>query len=105
MKTILVVDDEFIIANMLRTVLEGEGYRVVMAANGQEGLESLAATPVDLVICDVMMPVLDGVELCHELKSSPTYRAIPIVLMSAVGRWLMRENCPYDGFLGKPFDL
>ena len=105
MKTILVVDDELVIANMLRTVLEAEGYRVVMAGNGQEGLESVARNQVDLVLCDLMMPVLDGAELCYALKSTPTHQAIPIVLMSAIGMLLIPDGCPYDGFLGKPFNL
>ena len=105
MKTVLVVDDELAIADMLRVVLEGEGYQVVTASNGQAALASLATTRPDLVLCDLMMPLLDGQELCRAMKSDPQYQAVPIVLMSAVGDSLISPDTPYDQFIGKPFDI
>jgi CheY-like chemotaxis protein len=105
MKTVLVVDDELAIAEMLRAVLEGEGYCVVIASNGEAALASLATTRPDLVLCDVMMPVLDGGDFCRAVKSDPSYQAIPIVLMSAVGETSLRDDLHYDGFVEKPFDL
>jgi CheY-like chemotaxis protein len=105
MKTVLVVDDELAIADMLCVVLEGEGYRVVTASNGQVALASLTMTRPDMVLCDLMMPLLDGQELCRAMKSDPQYQAIPIILMSAVGDSLISAATQHDGFIGKPFDI
>jgi CheY-like chemotaxis protein len=105
MKTILVVDDELVIAEMLRTVLEDEGYRVVTAANGRAGLAALASSIPDLVLTDLMMPILDGQELARTMKASTTYAMIPIVAMSAVGQHPARDKSLFQGFLSKPFNL
>lgn len=105
MKTILVIDDELAIAEMLHAILEGEGYAVAIAANGQEALEHLASAPAELILSDLMMPILDGRNLARALKADPAYRAIPIVLMSAVGESLVGSGVDYQGFLKKPFHL
>jgi CheY-like chemotaxis protein len=69
--TALIVEDEFVIADLLEMALTDEGYRVVTAANGRQGLERLAeGPPPDLVISDFMMPVLDGAGLVQAMRQS-----------------------------------
>lgn len=105
MTTILVVDDEASIVQLLSMLLEEEGYRVVTAHNGQEGLEHLATAQPALVLCDVMMPVLDGRELCRKMGSDPRYRSIPIILMTAVSKAFNASDCNCAALLTKPFEL
>ena len=105
MTTVLVVDDESSIVEVLTTLLEDEGYHVVTARNGAEGLASLAASQPEVVLCDVMMPVLDGRQMCERMQANPLYRSIPIVLMSAVNAATKLAGCNYAGLLAKPFDL
>jgi CheY-like chemotaxis protein len=104
MPTILVVDDEIIILEMLQDVLEEEGYQVVTAGDGHAGLARLAEAQPHLVLSDVMMPGMDGRELCLQLHSDPRYRSIPIVLMSAALP-PRRNDYRYAAFIPKPFDL
>jgi CheY-like chemotaxis protein len=105
MKTILVVDDELAIAEMLQAFLDGEGFNVEMASNGQEALDRLAQSPADLVISDLMMPHIDGRGLARALRHASPAPAIPIVVMSALGEKLVGDDVHYDGFLRKPFHL
>ena len=105
MKTILVVEDERVIAEILSAVLEDEGYRVVVAYNGTQGLDRLAEGRPDLVLCDVMMPGLDGRDLARAMWSDSEYRTIPIILMSAAHIPASKHDFPYTDFLRKPFDM
>ena len=103
--TILVVDDEAAIAEMLQDLLEDEGYQVVTAGNGHEGLARVAKVRPQLVLSDVMMPGLDGRAFCRALHADPAYRAIPVVLMSAAAAPEAQDGCTYAAFVRKPFDL
>lgn len=103
--TILVVDDELSIRETLRDLLEDEGYSVLTASNGQEGLNQLSRVHPDVVLCDVMMPGIDGREMCKRMTNNPAYQSIPIVLMSAVNTIPRNIDCNYKAFLEKPFDL
>ncbi len=103
MKEILVVEDEYAIAELVSIILEEAGYRVTIAQNGREGLNYLAAHRPALVICDVMMPLLDGRQLARVMHTNPAYRAIPIVMMSALPE-LAQHNGLYAAYLNKPFD-
>jgi CheY-like chemotaxis protein len=105
MATILVVDDEHIIAALLQDLFEEAGYRVVTARNGREGLKRLADVRPDLVLSDVMMPDMDGRALCQAIRADATYRAIPIVLMTAVPAQISTADCDYTALIPKPFDL
>ena len=80
---LLIVDDEPEIANLLRDVFEDEGYRVLTASNGTAALSLLQRTPVALVVTDLMMPQLSGLELAQRLRSNPQTATIPLILMSA----------------------
>ena len=105
MPTILVVDDEPAIAAMVQDLLEDEGYEVVTAGNGQDGLACLAERRPQLVLSDVMMPGMDGRAFCRALQADAAYRAIPVVLMSAVAAPGSRDGCNYAAFVRKPFDI
>lgn len=104
-QTILVVDDEFGVVEVLTAALEEEGYRVIAAANGRHGLERLAEHGADLVILDFMMPILDGVAMAKAMKAEPAYSGIPIVMTSAVAEGTLRARfSEYQAFLRKPFN-
>lgn len=105
MSLILVIDDEITIVEMLSAFLEGEGLQVMTASNGQEGLERLANARPAVVVSDVMMPVLDGWELCRRMQGDPRYQSIPLVLMSALRTAPSLTGCRYAALLRKPFEL
>ena len=81
--TILVVEDEQILRDLLSNSLVSAGYEVVTANNGQLALETLATTEIDLILLDVMMPVMDGFTVCEEVRKTSD---IPIVLLTALNR-------------------
>lgn len=95
----LVVDDEWRIVDLLADLLEDEGYEVTRAYDGAGALESLAESPPDLVIADVMMPQLDGLALTAEIRKRGL--TMPVILMSAV----VRPRANNVIFVPKPFDI
>lgn len=105
MTLILVIDDEISIVEMLRAFLEEEGLQVMTAYNGQEGLERLANAQPAVVVSDVMMPLLDGWELCRRMQADPRYQSIPVVLMSAMRSAPGLAGCRYAALVSKPFEL
>ncbi len=105
LKKILLVEDEPAIAELLQAVLEEAGYQVDLAANGREGLRRLTVVQPDMVLSDVMMPVLDGRQLCRAINTNPHYQAIPVVLMSAAREDQCCRECDCAAFLPKPFAL
>jgi CheY-like chemotaxis protein len=102
--TILVAEDEEALAELLRLLLEDEGYRVLVAANGHEALDRLKEHRPRLVLSDMMMPGLDGRALAQAMAADPDFRGIPLVLMSAVHERGARE-VPHAAFVSKPFDI
>jgi CheY-like chemotaxis protein len=105
MKTVLVVDDEFDLTGTLRSILEGEGYSTQICANGKEALTSLEDCKPDLVLMDVMMPVLSGFEVLRSMRSVPALEGVPVILMSAVPPSVNRDDYGWQAFLRKPFTL
>lgn len=106
MGTVLVVDDEFGIAELIVAVLEDEGHRVVTAVNGKQGLEVLAHESVGLVFLDYMMPVLDGAAVLDSMKLDERLQDIPVVMMSSLPEATVAERCAgYTAFLRKPFRI
>jgi CheY-like chemotaxis protein len=104
--TILVVDDEFGIGELLEAVLLDDGHRVITAMNGRHALERMAEARPDLVISDLMMPVMDGGALRQAMLNNPEFAGIPFVLMCAVPEAGIRDRIShYDAFLRKPFKL
>lgn len=106
MKTVLVVDDEFGIADVLVSALEDEGYRVFSAANGRQGLDRLAEIRPDLAVIDFMMPLMDGPALGRIMRGDQVLAEVSIIMMSAVPEATLRERFDgYDAFLRKPFHI
>lgn len=83
MKRALIVDDDPMIVKLQSMILTRAGYEIDSAANGQEGIDRAAATAPDVVLLDVMMPDIDGLEVTRRLKADPRTAAIPVVLVSA----------------------
>lgn len=105
-KRILVVDDEMYIVNILDFSLESEGYRVTTAANGEEALRMAVEQSPDLIILDVMMPKIDGYEVCRALKAKEETKQVPIILLTAKDRDADRkkgEEVGCDIYMTKPF--
>lgn len=104
---ILVVDDEPDIRALLMLILSEVGYDVYEAAGGTEALAILTDRGADLVVLDVMMPELDGWEVCRRIKADPALAHIPVIINTV--RSLTRDQAAYDSarpdaFLNKPFD-
>lgn len=114
MATILVVDDEPEIVTLLHFVLEKDGHHILEAVNGQAALQVLGVEPADpaaklpdLVILDIMMPVMDGYALNGRLQKEPRTRSIPILVLTAKGQKMRElfELAPnVAAYVQKPFD-
>jgi signal transduction histidine kinase len=103
---VLVVDDLAEIRDLLQVYLEDEGYDVLTAKDGQEALTAVAAHPPDLILLDVMMPGIDGYEVCRRLKSDDKTAFIPIVMLTALQELehrLQGIEMGADEYLTKPF--
>jgi DNA-binding response OmpR family regulator len=85
-KKVLIVDDEPNIVTALEYLLTKSGYEVAVAENGEEALAAVARAKPDLVLLDVMMPRLNGYEVCRRLRERPEWAGIKIVILSAKGR-------------------
>lgn len=105
MRTVLIVDDEYGIAEIVGDVLSSHGFTVHTAINGRLAMASLSQTVPDLILLDVMMPVMTGPEMLHALKRNELYRHIPVIMMSAVGISALtaQEMSMVEAFLSKPF--
>lgn len=101
MATILIVDDEEPVRDFLAQMLADGGHRTLQAVHGAEALELVAKERPDLVVSDIMMPVLNGAELCRRLKARTD---TPVILMSAAGP-RAADGTGADAFIAKPFDL
>jgi DNA-binding response OmpR family regulator len=105
-KRILVVDDETYILNILDFSLGGEGFEVLTANNGEEALTMAVDQHPDLIVLDVMMPKIDGFEVCRALKAKADTKDIPIILLTAKDRDNDRQRgqeVGVDRYMTKPF--
>ena len=103
---ILVVEDEQNIRELIRYNLNQEGFRVETAGNGQEGLDKVRAGKADLILLDLMLPEIDGFELCKILKKNKNTQAIPIIMLTAKGEETDRVvglELGADDYIVKPF--
>ena len=103
--TILLVDDEDAVQKLLAYPLERDGFRVVQARDGEEALARFAQEPVDLVVLDVMLPKLDGLEVCKRLRASST---VPIIMLTARDDELDKVlglELGADDYITKPFSI
>jgi DNA-binding response OmpR family regulator len=106
-KRILVVEDDQSICELMTYVLQDDGWCVTTARNGAEALASMRASVQDLVLLDLMMPVLDGWSVLAERRKHANLRAVPVLAMSAGGNAYRDRAIALgaDGCMPKPFDL
>ena len=103
--TILLVDDEAAVRKVLTFPLERDGYTVVQAADGEEALERFGGQPVDLVVLDIMLPKLDGLEVCKRLRSESS---VPIIMLTARDDefdTVLGLELGADDYITKPFSI
>ena len=107
MAKILIIDDDPSNRDILRARLEPLGHEVTEASNGEEGLRLLDTTAWDLVLLDVMMPRVDGWQVCRQIKTNSKTKAIPVVMLTALGQQidqLRGWESGADEYLTKPWD-
>ena len=105
-QSILIVDDESYIVTSLSYVMKNAGFEVDAAGDGEEALEKVKAKAPDLVILDIMMPKLDGFEVCKQIRANPDWNGVRIIMLTAKGRDSEREKgleLGADDYLTKPF--
>ena len=104
--TILIVDDQAQNLRLLEAVLQPRGYRTVAAASGEEALEQLGREPADLVLLDILMPGMDGYEVCRRIRENPDTAFLPVVMITAsdTAQKLRATEAGADDFVTKPFD-
>lgn len=83
MASVLIVDDDPVVRRMLQLSFESEGFDVVTAGDGLEGLESMRSSKPNVVVLDIMMPKLDGMKVMRELQGDDSLRGLPVILLSA----------------------
>ena len=107
MPTVLVVDDDPVILKLLEVNFEMEGFTVISAKDGQDGIDTARSARPDLVISDIMMPRKSGLELVAELKGDPDTKQIPIILLSAKAQNADERaglEAGADDYVTKPFE-
>jgi len=105
--TILIVDDEPAGRHTLESILEGQGYHLEMAENGQEALEKASQLLPDVILLDVMMPIMDGFEVCKRIRNDPSLAEIPIIMLTALDdrqSFLRGLESGADDYITKPYD-
>jgi two-component system, OmpR family, phosphate regulon response regulator PhoB len=105
---ILVMEDEDALATLLSYNLEKEGYRVVVASDGEEGMLQIDERLPDLVLLDWMLPKLSGIEVCRRIRGKPETRNLPIIMLTARGEETDRVrglDTGADDYLTKPFSM
>lgn len=103
---ILVVDDETYIVELVKFNLEKEGFEVVVAYDGLSALQQVESENPDLIILDIMLPNIDGLEVCHKLKQDKNYKFIPIIMLTAKGEeydTILGLETGADDYITKPF--
>ena len=103
---ILVADDEQEIRNLLDHFLKGQGYEVVLASDGNQALKLAAEENPQVIILDIKMPGLDGLEVCKRLKEKEQTKLIPVIVITGFADNKMAAlNTGADDFVNKPFDM
>ena len=107
MPTVLVVDDDPVILKLLEVNFEMEGFTVITAKDGEDGIETARAQQPDVVVSDIMMPRKSGLELVAELKADPATKHIPVILLSAKAQANDERaglEAGADDYVTKPFE-
>ena len=105
-RSVVVIEDEADIREVIEYNLQREGFRVICAPDGESGLRRTREETPDLVLLDLMMPGLDGVEVCRRLKENPLTRAIPVIMLTAKGEEsdvILGLGLGADDYITKPF--
>jgi DNA-binding response OmpR family regulator len=108
MAKIVIVEDETTLAETLAENLADEGYKVLIAGNGDSGLNMIRAEVPDLIILDIMLPILDGLSVCRIVRKDPTTAHIPIIVLTARGTEvdkIIGLESGADDYIVKPFGL
>ncbi|MFA6431226.1 MAG: response regulator [Candidatus Margulisiibacteriota bacterium] len=105
-KKILLVDDELDMAEMVKLRLEANGYTVAIAVDGQQAFDMARESLPDLIVLDIMLPKIDGYQVCRMLKSDEKYKNIPIIIFSARVQdpKFIYDELGANGYIPKPFD-
>jgi len=106
MSTVLVVEDSVAQSQMISDLLRGSGLTVTVASDGVEALEKIQGQRPDLVVLDIVMPRMNGYEVCRRLKADPKTQSVPVVMCSSKGEefdryWGMKQGA--DAYIAKPF--
>jgi len=104
-KKILIVDDEPNVRRLSRTILINK-FEIIEAEDGRQALEQVAAKKPDVILMDLMMPKMDGLTACHIIKNDPLTKAIPIIMVTAIGFELnirLSQQMGANGYVTKPF--
>lgn len=107
-KTILAVDDEEHILELIKFNLEKNGFQVITSDNGEDALELLVNNSVDLVVLDLMLPGIDGLEVCKEIRRMEGYNKLPIIMLTAKGEEtdrILGLELGADDYMSKPFSV
>jgi CheY-like chemotaxis protein len=105
-QSVLIVDDEFGLADITADLLREAGYDVALAINGKLGLASLASRHADIVLTDLMMPVMDGPEMIRRMRADAKLAHIPAILMTALPEAVPSgDGAKHDAVLVKPFSI
>ncbi len=106
MNTVLVVEDSVTQREMIEDLLKGSGLAVTTASDGVEALEQILNNCPDIVVMDIVMPRMNGYELCRRIKTDPKTERVPVVMCSSKGEefdryWGMKQGA--DAYIAKPF--
>jgi CheY-like chemotaxis protein len=107
-RRVLLADDDASTRLLAHSVLSGAGFQVFLATNGEEAIENVIIEQPDLVVLDVMMPEVNGWEVCRYIKERDTLRDIRVIMLTGIGHNLNAMTSPLygaDAYLDKPFDL
>jgi len=111
-KKLLLVDDDFDFCEAAKLILESKAYKVSLAHDGKEGLEKVRSEEIDLVILDVMMPEMNGYDVCVVMKADPELRRIPVILLTAIDQAMFKTTytkemglmTEADDYIAKPVE-
>jgi CheY-like chemotaxis protein len=104
LQTILIVDDEWALAEVLSAILRDEGYHTLVAGNGREAETLLTTESVDLVVVDFMMPIMDAPELIAWMKEQAALQSVPVIIMTSLPETTVRARARgFAAYLQKPF--
>ena len=105
-KTILIVDDSASIRQVVSITLKGAGFEVIEATNGKEGIAKLDGTKIHLIISDVNMPIMGGIDMVKEIKQLPKYKFTPVIMLTTEASEEMKQQGKAIGakaWMVKPF--